>query len=161
MVGIDDLFDNSKSETGAFFIFSTGKVRLIEAIPYFSNAVPWDSDTGILDRDKHFIIFNSSLNGDRGIMMTEFDRIVNEIVQYLLDAGHIRHNKQGIAGQHETEGNLFFLAHLFKGFHRHANAVIQVKGRDIEKISFGAIFVQIQQLLGQFFQTFCLKNDDI
>ena len=93
--------------------------------------------------------------------MTEFDRIVNEIVQYLLDAGHIRHNKQGITGQHETEGNLFFFARLFKGFHRHADAFVQVKGRDIKKISFRAIFVQIQQLLGQFFKTFCFKNDDI
>ena len=41
-------------------------------------------NAGILDRNKNFVIFFGSLNGNGGIRMTEFDGVINKIVQHLL-----------------------------------------------------------------------------
>ena len=72
-VKLNDLFHDGQAKSGSFFIFSSGQICLIETFPYFFQTVFGDSDTGITDRDKHFLIFGRGLNGDLGIRMTELD----------------------------------------------------------------------------------------
>ena len=56
-----------------------------------------DSDTGVLDRNKNFIIFLSGLNGNGGIVVTELDGVVNQVIEHLLDFAHIGSHIQFLA----------------------------------------------------------------
>ena len=90
---LNDFFYNGKSKTGATLVFSAGQVGFVKSFPDFFQTVFWNTDSGILDRDKYFVVLLGCLNRDRGILMTELDRIVDQIVKYLLDFAEISSDK--------------------------------------------------------------------
>lgn len=77
-MSLNDFFYNGKSKTGAALVFSTGQVGFVKSFPDFFQAVFWNTDSGILDRDKYFVVLLGCLNRNRGILMTELDRIVDQ-----------------------------------------------------------------------------------
>ena len=83
-MSLNDFFYNGKSKTGAALVFSAGEVGFVKSFPDFFQTVFGNTDSGILDRDKYFVVLLGCLNRDRGIRMTELDRIVDQIVKYLL-----------------------------------------------------------------------------
>lgn len=85
----DDLFDDRKSQSRSFAVFSAGGVELVEALPDFGNACLWNAAAGILDGDEDFAVLLRCLDRDGGIVVAEFDRIIDQIVQHLLDFSHI------------------------------------------------------------------------
>ena len=93
-MSLNDFFYNGKSKTGAALVFSAGEVGFVKSFPDFFQTVFGNTDSGILDRDKYFVVLLSCLNRDRGILMTELDRIVDQIVKYLLDFAEISSDKQ-------------------------------------------------------------------
>ena len=112
---LNDLFHDGQAKSGSFFIFSSGQICLIETFPYFFQTVFGDSDTGITDRDKHFLIFGRGLNGDLGIRMTVLDRIVDQVIEHLLDLSHIGIYIGVPVGKQKINGNMFGCAGAFKG----------------------------------------------
>ena len=85
----------------------TGQVGFVKSFPDFFQAVFWNTDSGILDRDKYFVVLLGCLNRDRGIRMTELDRIVDQIVKYLLDFAEISSDKQLLTGENQVEADMF------------------------------------------------------
>ena len=49
IMSLDNLFCNGKSKPGAFFIFTAGRVRFVEAFPDFFDTFFWDALSGIFD----------------------------------------------------------------------------------------------------------------
>ena len=82
---LNDLFYNRKSQTGATFVFASGKVSLVEAVPDFFNTVSGNADTCIFYRNKDLFVFAGCLDIDHRVIVAEFDGIVNEIIKNLLD----------------------------------------------------------------------------
>ena len=85
----DDLFDDRKSQSRSFAVFSAGGIELVEALPDFGNACLWNAAAGILDGNEDFSVLLRCLDRDGGIVVAEFDCIINQIVQHLLDFSHI------------------------------------------------------------------------
>ena len=63
---LNDLFYNRKSQTGATFVFASGKVSLVEAVPDFFNTVSGNADTCIFYRNKDLFVFGYRSQSYRG-----------------------------------------------------------------------------------------------
>ena len=85
----DDLLHDGESKAGAPLVLAAGEVGLVEALPDFRDACLWNAAAGVLDGDEDFTVLLRCLNCDGGIVVAEFDCIINEIVQHLLDFSHI------------------------------------------------------------------------
>ena len=94
---LDDFFYNGKSKSGALLVFSAGEVCLVETLPDLREGVLGDSKAGVLDRDEDFFIFFGRLDRDCGVCVAEFERIVDQVIKYLLDLAEISGDKQGFA----------------------------------------------------------------
>ena len=57
VVGSDDFFHDGKPQSGAFLIFTSGQIRFVEAFPDQLQLFFGNTDTGVLDRDKDFVLF--------------------------------------------------------------------------------------------------------
>ena len=66
-------------------------------IPDLFDAVFWNADSGVFDGNKDFLIFFGRLDRDCGVCVAEFERIVDQVIKYLLDLAEIRGDKQGFA----------------------------------------------------------------
>lgn len=84
LVSIDDFFYNGKAKSGAFLVFSSGEVCLIEALPDFLDGFRGDSNSVVLYGNKAFVISQPGLNLDGRIGMAEFNGIIDKIVKHLL-----------------------------------------------------------------------------
>ena len=87
---LDDFFYNGKSKSGALLVFSAGEVCLVETIPDLFDAVFWNADSGVFDGNKDFLIFFGRLDRDCGVCVAEFERIVDQVIKYLLDLRRLR-----------------------------------------------------------------------
>ena len=97
VVGGDNLFYDRKTKPGALFVLATGEVAFVETFPDAFDTFFGDSDTGVLDRNKHLIIFLGGLNGNGGIVVAELDSVVNQVIEHLLDFTHIGSHIQFLA----------------------------------------------------------------
>ena len=88
-VCLDNLLYDGETKPGSFFVLAAGEIRLVEALPDFRDACLWNAAAGVLDGDEDFAVLLRCLNCDGGIVVAEFDCIINEIVQHLLDFSHI------------------------------------------------------------------------
>ena len=86
---LDDFFYNGKSKSGTLLVFSAGEVCLVETIPDLFDAVFWNADSGVFDGNKDFLIFFGRLDRDCGVCVAEFERIVDQVIKYLLDLAEI------------------------------------------------------------------------
>lgn len=90
---INDFFNNTESQPCTGTILTSGQVLLVKTVPDLGQIFLWNTAALILDRDKHKLIFPGSLNSDHGMLITEFDRIIDQIVHHLLNLLHIGRNK--------------------------------------------------------------------
>ncbi len=65
--------------------------------PRSFDAVFWNADSGVFDGNKDFLIFFGRLDRDCGVCVAEFERIVDQVIKYLLDLAEISGDKQGFA----------------------------------------------------------------
>ena len=129
---LDDLFCDGKSETGSGLILSAAWIRFIETVKYFLDRFRWNSDTFILDTDKDLIGFFCDLNCNLSAFWGEFDRIVNQIVDNLLDSCTICVDN-GIVGMEDCmQINAFVLTATFKGVDRRKDNALDIKIRLIK-----------------------------
>lgn len=54
---LNNFFYDRESKTGTLLVLSTGQVGFVETLKNFVLAVFWNSDAGILDRNKYFSLF--------------------------------------------------------------------------------------------------------
>ena len=86
---LDDLFYNGKTKTGTTFIFASGKIRLVKAVPDLFNAVSGNTDACIFYGDKDLLVFAGCLDVDHIVIMAELDGIVDQVIKALLDLAHV------------------------------------------------------------------------
>ena len=138
-----------------------GRGLFCKTAPRSCEAAAGDTDTGIFDRDKDLSVPECGFDGDGGIAVAEFDCVVDEVVEYLVDFGRVRLYRQRGFGQTQIKRQALFLAPPLKGEDGAADLLIDIKGAEIQINAAGAVFVQLQQTLGQFFQAFRLKYNDV
>ena len=132
-MSLNDFFYNGKSKTGAALVFSAGEVGFVKSFPDFFQTVFWNTDSGILDRDKYFVVLLGCLNRDRGILMTELDRIVDQIVKYLLDFAEISSDKQlSHRLENQVEADMFVGTDSLKSQERCLDRLVDIKIRHIQ-----------------------------
>ena len=88
-VAFDDPAGDGEAQPRALFVLSSGKVGFVETVPDLFQGILGDPHAGVLDGDEDFAVLLRCLNCDGGIVVAEFDCIINEIVQHLLDFSHI------------------------------------------------------------------------
>ena len=96
-VCLDNLLYDGETKPGSFFVLAAGEIRLVEALPDLFDAVFWNADSGVFDGNKDFLIFFGRLDRDCGVCVAEFERIVDQVIKYLLDLAEISGDKQGFA----------------------------------------------------------------
>ena len=114
VVCLDDLFYDGKTQTGALFVLTTGKVTLIEAFPYPVEIFFRDTDAIVPYGHEDFFPTFCCLNCDRGIWVAELDSIIQKVVEYLLDFSPVSVNIQYLGCQKQLDGDLPFRAGTFK-----------------------------------------------
>lgn len=78
-----------------------------------------------------------------------------------MDFGFIGFGIQFAACQDQVKINLFFPADLFKSLDCHFDAAVQIENCNVQQKPVGTVFVQFQQILGELFQTFGFKNNNV
>lgn len=148
-MGLNDLLHDSETEPGAFLVFSAGAICLVEAFPDFFQAVLRDADTGIFDGNENFFAPLGGLDGDGRIRVAELDRVVNEVVEHLLDFAHVGGDIQLLPGQDQIKENLFLEAGSLEGLNRHLDDLVEVEAGNVQHGAMGTVFVQLQHTLSQ------------
>ncbi len=80
------------------FVLAAGEIRLVEALPDLFDAVARDADASVLDGDEDLVVLLCGLDCDCGVRVAEFDCIVDQVVEHLLDLTHIGGDKKLLAG---------------------------------------------------------------
>lgn len=82
-------------------------------------------------------------------MVREFGRIVDQIIEYLLNFTHIRIDEQFLTGEDKVESQPLFLACSFKGEDRCLDHAVDVKVCQIENhAAVASKLVEIKDSLG-------------
>ena len=91
-VGLYDLLHDRQPQPGSLLIFSPRQIRFIKTLPDLINTVLRDADAGILDGDKDFFIPHRGLYIDDRIIEAEFNGVIDQVIENLLDLPQIRMN---------------------------------------------------------------------
>ena len=145
----------------AFLVFSAGEVRLIETFPDLREGVLGDSKAGVLDRDEDFFSFLQGLNVDHGIVSAEFHRVVDEVIEHLLDFFHIRVDRKARLVEKQGKTDAAFIAAALESFQRPVDDFVDVKIAHLHEIAVIVEGVQSQKTFREFFQAFRLREDDM
>ena len=81
--------------------------------------------------------------------MRKFSRIVDQIVEYLLNFAHVSGNEQFLSGQYQVEGQALLIAGSLEGQDGGLDDPVDVEIRDVQQNAVSAEFIQINQTLGQ------------
>ena len=95
---LDNLLYDGETKPGSFFVLAAGEIRLVEALPDLFDAVTRDADASVLDGDEDLVVLLCGLDCDCGVRVAEFDCIVDQVLEYLLDLTHIGGDKKLLAG---------------------------------------------------------------
>lgn len=113
-MGLDDLFCNGETKTGSFFVFSSGEISLIEAVPYQFETILWNTNSIVFYRYQKLVGLLNRLYLDRGVLVAELNCIIDQIVENLLNLDHISIDVHLLPGQNQLNGNEFAAAGAFK-----------------------------------------------
>ena len=135
VVRVDNFPDNGKAQTGALFVFAAGEVRFVKTVPDQFQAVSGDADAVVFDGDEYLIALFGRLDFNDRIIMAEFDGIIQEVIEYLLDSVVIGMDGKAFSGQHQFYADHFVRADDFKGNGGIADHFVDVKIRIFQKHS--------------------------
>lgn len=157
----DDIFCDRKPQTGAFFILAPGGVGFVETFPDLRQAFGGNADALILYRNKGFFMPHIGGDEDDRAGIRKLDRVVDQVVEDLLDLLYVRVNIKRGCGKCQVEGDTLIVAALFERCQDLLNAVEDVEGRVREQCSGFIDGVQVQEALRQLIQTVGLVEDDL
>ena len=106
VVGLDDLLDDGQAQAGPFLVLPAGQVRFVEALPDLVQLLAGDPDPVVLHRDEDLVVFLGCLDCDRRAVLAEFDGVVQEIIEDLLDLAFVRIDIDGPGEEQELDGNM-------------------------------------------------------
>lgn len=153
-MSLNDFFDDGKAKTRSLFIFSTGQIRLVKSFPYLIQAFSWNSDAIILYRDENFFASFGRFNGNRRIQFTEFDCIVQQIIENLLDFSSISIDMQTFGCKYKLDGDFLCFTSALKRRCCIADRFMNIELGLVEEKMFGIELIECQQVFGQIGQTF-------
>lgn len=84
-VCLDGFFYDRKSQAGALLILAAGKVCFVKAFPNLIQRTAGDPDPIVFYRDVDLFSALCGFNGDSRLRVAEFDGIVQQIVENLVD----------------------------------------------------------------------------
>ena len=113
-VGSDDLLDNGQAQTGSPLVLAPGEIGFVKALPDFCDAVPGNAGPFILDGNKDLFMPESGLNGNFRFVGAEFDSVVQQIVEDLLDFTHICQDELFPGIKEQLYGDMAFPASSLK-----------------------------------------------
>ena len=142
LMGTDDLADDGQAQACPFFVLAAGEVGLVEAVPdqflvFFAN-----SDSAVANGDKYCISFFCCINGDLGVLMAEFQGVVDQVVEDLLDLFQVRIDKEDLSGQDQSDMYFLCAAGLFKRSRNRAYDSIDVKICSLQQNTAGVEVVE-------------------
>lgn len=145
--------NDGQAKACPFFVLAAGKVRLVEALEDSILFAAGDPDSVILDGDEDLPVLLIGLKPDGGAGSAEFDGIVDQIVENLLNAVLVGVDIEHAAGQDQLQRNFLFQAGLLKGSGHLPDGRIDVKICPVQNHSLGVQVVQRQKIIGQLGQT--------
>ena len=131
VVSLNDFFYNGKAKAGALFVFASGKVSLIEAIPDALDTVFRDTNTCVFYGDEDFSVSHIGFYGNRRLVVGELGGIIDKVVENLLNFAYVCGNQKLLACKIEVEGELFLIADVFKGLDGGTDDIVDIKIHDI------------------------------
>ena len=84
-VSSQDFPNNGKPKPGAVFVFVSGGIGFVETVENLRDLIGRDPLAVVFDGYKHIFSFPGSGDGDRRMGRTEFNGIVQQVIDYLLD----------------------------------------------------------------------------
>ena len=122
-----DLFYDRQTESCSLLILTSGEIRLIEPVPDLLDTFPRNTDSRILHGNKDFLVLQRSLDIDYRILTAEFNGVVDQIVEYLLDLIEICIHHLDIRSEGEIENDILCIAGSFKGCRSIFNNAVDVE----------------------------------
>ena len=156
-----DQLRDGQAQACPFFVFSAGEVGLVEAVPDEALFIFGDADPVVADGNKDGLALFRGLDHDIGIRAAEFQGVVDEVVEDLLDLVQIRVDVEDPAGQDQPDADIAGAAGLFKGGGDIADDGIDVKVGALQEDRPGIEVVQGQKPLGQLREAVGLAQDDL
>ena len=97
-MGTDDLTGDGQAEACPFFVLTAGKVGFVETVKDIRDAIFRDADSAVFDGYEYLVVFLRSFYFDHRVLVAEFYGIVDQVIEYLLDACEVGGNVQFVAG---------------------------------------------------------------
>lgn len=160
-MAVYDLLHDGQAQPGPLLVLAPGVVRFVESVPDQLQILLGDADAGVLDGDEQFILFHGSLHLDDGVVVAELDRIVQQVVEHLLDFFHIRVHVHLVPGENHLDGDGLLPAGPLKGRGGAADDAVDVEIRPLQEHPLGVQVVQGQQAVGELGEALRLGEDDV
>ena len=156
----DDLTDYGQAKACPFFVFAAGEIGLVKAVPDQRLFRLGNSDAIVPDRHKDCLSFFRRLDHDVGVRAAEFQSVVDQVIEDLLDFFQIRVDKQDSAHQNQVYMDVAGAADLLEGGRDGADHGIDVEIRSVQQNSAGSEVVEGEKAVGQFGQALGFRQDD-
>ena len=122
-----DLFYDCQTESCSLLILTSGEIRLIEPVPDLLDTLFRNTDSRIFHGNKDFLVLQRSLDIDHRVLTAEFDGVVDQVVEYLLDLTEVCIHHLDIRSEGEIENDILGIAGSFKGCRGIFNNAIDIK----------------------------------
>ena len=122
-----DLFYDCQTESCSLLILTSGEIRLIETVPDLLDTLFRNTDSRILHGNKDFLVLQRSLDIDYRVLTAEFDGVVDQIVEHLLDLTEVCIHHLDIRSEGEIENDILCIAGSFKGCRSIFNNAVDVE----------------------------------
>ena len=122
-----DLFYDCQTESCSLLILTSGEIRLIEPVPDLLDTLFRNTDSRIFHGNKDFLVLQRSLDIDHRVLTAEFDGVVDQIVEHLLDLTEVCIHHLDIRSEGEIENDILGIAGSFKGCRGIFNNAIDIK----------------------------------
>ena len=124
---LNDIADDRKPEPGAFPVLAAGGIGLVKPVPDLLDVLRLDADAVVLDGGEDLPARNVRRNVDRYIVSGELDRVVDQVVDDLLNAGPVRVDRLRRIFKLHLEGHVLFPGAPLKRRQHLADEVVQVE----------------------------------
>ena len=88
--------------------------------------------------------------------MAEFDGVVNQVVEYLLDFSHVGSDHQGLRVKNQFNADKLFLADTLESGRSISDDCVYIKICDFQIVFFIIVIVQGQKPASEVVKPFCL-----
>ncbi len=122
-----DLFYDCQTESCSLLILTSGEIRLIETVPDLLDTLFRNINARILHGNKDFLVLQRSLDIDYRVLTAEFDGVVDQIVEHLLDLTEVCIHHLDIRSEGEIENDILCIAGSFKGCRSIFNNAVDVE----------------------------------